>query len=269
MGNKKKIQKHTIDEKRLRARAVKEHEAIVMAAQRLDRSWLTLAQRLIAFRDKSYHRYIINPETSKPFASFDRWAKFVFGKSRSTLFSDISLVEQLKGEITDADVAATSKQNLKQLARLKKAGKQVTAEIIEDAKHMPAQEFRQEVIAPRLPTDQQRPEAFALGPYLVSSGVRDRFEQALQRAESLVIRGEQFRSKTEQALLLIATEFLGNHAGAEIHIPPENVGVSSASPRTSRVTSYERSKYPMVWRSCSERATSFISSSATRAFNSS
>ena len=126
-------------------------DKIVKTIERIGKDFVVLGEMFQEMQDKGYHRALINPETGKAFGQFkDYLAARYPDQSRTQVFQAMRIVRELtmgpNPTVSRDDVREMSRDNAEGLAKLKKAGRSITPELIAQAKTLPVYEFRTEVL---------------------------------------------------------------------------------------------------------------------------
>lgn len=187
--------------------AVLEHNKIIEDWNQLGQNWITLTRRIQKFKQAKLFKYIPDPATGSTFTRFDAWAHCFLGHSVSKVFADLKTLRELKGVVSDPELALMSKQNAGHLARRKQQNQPVDAVILDDANHLKAAEF-----AARYPVQgtseagKSGPGLCKLGPFTVSETTAEIFSLALNIAKRHCEGVGQH--EIDDALALIAQTFI-------------------------------------------------------------
>src|SRR4051794_17334461 len=101
-GGKKQSRKKNLPDEFL-AQARQRNDTIRADLVDLGQRWVKLGKACLEFKKAKYFRGITDPGTKKPFRTFTDWAKWVSGKSRSSVFNIVRLVRQLENDVSEAD----------------------------------------------------------------------------------------------------------------------------------------------------------------------
>lgn len=164
--------------------ALLEHAEIVETWHQLGRDWVAFTRRVRTFKDAKSFRFILDPVSGLPFTRFESWAKAFLGQSVSGIFADLKTLRELKGVLSDPELALMSKENARHLVRRKQQNKLVDAVILDDAAHLKAAEF-----VARYPVEdtskagKSGPELCQLGPFTVAETTAEIFSLAINVAK--------------------------------------------------------------------------------------
>ena len=126
-------------------------DKIVKTIDRMGKDFVVLGEMFQEMQDKGYHRALINPETGKAFGQFkDYLAARYPDQSRTQVFQAMRIVRELTAgpnpAVSRDDVREMSRDNAEGLAKLKSAGREITPELITQAKTLAVHEFKSEVL---------------------------------------------------------------------------------------------------------------------------
>ncbi|MGO8796545.1 MAG: hypothetical protein ACLQLC_17120 [Candidatus Sulfotelmatobacter sp.] len=208
--------------------ALQEHVAIVENWNHIGDEWVTFARRVDEFKKNKLFRHIQDPATGQLFSRFDSWAKYALGQSRSTIFSNLRVLHQLSGIVSDTNLNRMTRQNANQLVQQKKKHEVIDAVVIEDAILLTAAEFEACHAAPdKADGDKMSSALHELGPFAVSEKTVALFNQAISLAKR---NCEGMDSDQEDAAIaMIAWAYLSSHDLRATSLLPQENGEGMAS----------------------------------------
>jgi hypothetical protein len=185
--------------------AGKLHKEIATSSAELIKKWTLLACKCQEFKDSRYYKYILNPETKKPFRSFAAWVASVFGTSKSTIYASMRTVKTLEPLMSHDDINEMPKQNAGELAKLVEAGGNITPDLKEAAKHESVKDLRKRLGKP-VEASTAESAGPVLGPFAVKAETAADFLRAMTIAE--VRTQDQAGDPVDRSLSFIARNFL-------------------------------------------------------------
>jgi hypothetical protein len=161
---------------------------IVNTIDRMGKDVIFLGEAFNEMQDKGFHVALGFPRMEDYIKA--RWPE----QNKSTVFQAMRITRELTGgekpAVSVEDVRAMSKGNAEALAKLKKGGTPITAQLIESAKTMDAKSFQKDVLMPLIPELAQR-QAAANGTHLDTEP-----EVIVKRSYSLSSQTEAMRVKS-------------------------------------------------------------------------
>jgi hypothetical protein len=137
-----------VESEEFRKQAVDADKHIRESLRSLKRSWVSLGRLCEDFKEKDYHRAIIDTKTGKPFTNFGTWARSVFGKSQSTIFKELRILRILKGRVGDEELSKIPKENAAHVADVVANGGELAPAMVKQARDLPEREFRETLVGP-------------------------------------------------------------------------------------------------------------------------